>query len=124
MVQVGLATAQLDGRAWYHLHDAGFACMQSVRVVELRRCHQDFKGRVGQPFIAPQKVGHEAVRVKPKVRQRPQKLGEAKTVEHLLRKATESPWKSSRDTKWTAARNSVPLRLPKHFGTLNTPQLV
>jgi hypothetical protein len=78
--------------------DASFVDMQNSRAVGSQRLlprfqRKDWDARqrvVRSEFlqVTPERAGHEAMRVKPKLHWGPQEVRNARNVEHLLRKIT------------------------------------
>lgn len=70
---------------------------------------------------------YEGVRVKPKVRRRPQKVGDGRNIEYLVRNVTDSDGScSKKEAMGPKTRKIIVLELPKTFGvhiSQNPPQV-
>jgi hypothetical protein len=132
MVQEFSATTQTGSRPCHYQHDAGFAGMQSLRVMgswrhlpkfqrkawEFRQCLTGLESLQA----AHGRAMHKVLKVKPKLQWKPKEIKDARIIEFLMRKAPGSEDNQpKKDAMGAAAEKAVEVKLPKLLGTHISP---
>lgn len=104
-----LTTPQAGSALRLHLHGAYFSAMQIVSVgsTQISEVGLGGQAKTGDKVMFPTGVHEEGrawcMRVKLRVQRRPQKFGDTRKIEHLVKNATSSEWSQhEREAMWTA----------------------